>query len=58
MMVCFSVSREARGIVPLPLPLSDARIRRQINLVMRAGASLPPLASRLREILTLQAGAA
>lgn len=40
---------EARGIVPLPM--SDARIRRQIGLVTRAGAPLPPLAARLREIL-------
>jgi DNA-binding transcriptional LysR family regulator len=40
---------EARGIVPLPM--SDARIRRQIGLVMRAGGPLPPLAARLREIL-------
>lgn len=40
---------EARGIVPLPM--SDARIRRQIGLVTRVGAPLPPLAARLREIL-------
>lgn len=40
---------EARGIVPLPM--SDARIRRQIGLVTRGGAPLPPLAARLREIL-------
>ena len=38
-----------RGVVPLPL--ADARIRRQIGVLTRAGGRLPPLADRLVGIL-------